>query len=149
MTENITLKEKQVYEALKRLEMLGLDGYCTENLKNSGMVFYSKDTPFGAFPYMLSSQQEFVSFVKAFEERSGSFVYHCTHEYTGFGECLTMLYVSKYEDEWEADRELLEEGNKIDGFVQYAYVENISEPLFSEIGTVQVKNSFYGLIRTA
>ena len=143
------MKEKMLKEALERLDMLGLKGPCTKQLKESGTVFYSERTRLGGILYWLNNEERFVSAVKEFEKNSGSLVYHCTHEYMDFGECLTMLYVSKYEEEWNMDRELLKNSNNAEGFIQYAYVANLSDPICSEHGTVAVSNISGGLIRVA
>ena len=141
------MNKKMLKEALERMNVLGLQGPCTQQLKE-GTVFYSERSPLGGILYWVKNDDRYISAIKKFEDKTGCLVYHCTHEYTDFGECLTMLYVSKYEEEWPMDRELLKEDNS-EGFVQFAYVENLSEPVFSEFGTVAVTNVSGGLIRTA
>ena len=141
------MKEKMLAEALERMKILGLEGPVTEQLKKSGTVFYSERTPLGGILYWVDNEERYAAAVKEFEKNTGCFAYHCTHEYMEYGECLSILYVSEYEDEWEMDRELLKEGNTSKGFTQYAYVVNFDEPLFSEFGTVTVSNVSGGLIR--
>lgn len=97
---------------------------------------------YGGILYWLDEKKQ--NFVKAFEERTGALVYHMIESHTGFGVLLTMLYVTKYEEEWERDQRQMVE----DGYI-CAYVENLTDPLFSEIGGVMVKPMNGGVIRVA
>ena len=82
--------------------------------------------------------------VEKFEKRTGHMVYHVIRSFTEIGEMLTLLFVSKYKEDWESERVLLNE----EGYA-YAYVENVDFPECSEMGEVVIKPSFGGLRRTA
>ena len=137
----INMKE----EAIWRMEKLGLMKKIIGEFKKSGTLYYSERTPLGGILYWMDNEPEWGKLVKRFEQDYDSLVYHATHEHTEFGELLDLLFVPNYEDieseEWENDRRDIE-----DGYV-YAYVINLSEPMFSEPGTIVVKPAAGGLVR--
>ena len=69
-------------------------------------------------------------------------VYYGVLTTTTMGQFLSLLFVSRYEDEWEDDRRELKEG------YPYAYVWNREEE-FGEIGSIQIKMEQGGLVRVA
>ena len=79
----------------------------------------------------------------SFEEEYNAVVYHVIHSHTNFGELLSLLYVSEHEEEWEYDREDLEEG------IAVAYVENLTYWDCSEMGSIGIEPRNGGLARTA
>ena len=60
-----------------------------------------------------------------------------------------MLYVTDDDEEWDMDRDDLRHGDNINGYLQYAYVANLSDPMCSEYGSIKVVNRAGGLIRIA
>lgn len=80
--------------------------------------------------------------VREFEEKYNALVYHAVHSYTEFGELLSLLYVSDYEEEWPIDHEDIPYG------VVMTYTINLDEPMFSEFGSICVKPAAGGLLRT-
>ena len=79
---------------------------------------------------------------KAIEKKYGCTVYAITHEFTEFGECYSMLIVSKYKEDWA--RSLVTEGKN---HYAFAYVWNKTDEDSSEFGTVVVKSGFGGITR--
>ena len=71
--------------------------------------------------------------VENFEKKYDAIVYHVIHQWTNIGELYSLLYVSSYEEEWEADREDLKNDRCL------AYVINIDMPTCSEFGSIGVK----------
>lgn len=138
----------QKAEALKRMGMIDFHPDVPKQFEKDGTVFYSERTPLGGILYWISNEPEWEKLVKEFEEQYGALVYHATHEHTAFGECLDLLYVSKHEDEWYMDIQDLECKRKGE-FNQCVYVLNLTEPAFSEFGTISLKEAAGGLIRTA
>ena len=128
-------------EAVKRMESLGLMRNVIGDFKRSGKVYYSERTPLGGILYWLDNKPEWVQIVKDLEEQYGFLCYHATHEVTEFGELLDLLIVTKYEEDWETERLDIQ-----DGYV-FSYVVNLSEPAFSEYGTIAVKQRAGGLVR--
>ena len=137
-------------EAIERLKMLDLHENVLKDFEDDNKLNYSERVklatgqrePYGIL-YWLDNEPEWARLVKEFEDEHGALVYHATHEYTTFGECLDLLIVSKYEDEWERDRDELMQG------YAFAWVINLDYPEFSEFGTIGIKCSGGGIIRTA
>ena len=130
------MKAKQRTEALKRMEMLHLHENVIDDFKEINLLNQSEH---GGILYWVEGEME--RKIREWEEKTGNLVYHVIHDYTEFGELLSLLYVSVYEDEWEMDN-----GELKDGYV-YAYVYNHDVPEFSEIGLIRVQPRFGGLVR--
>lgn len=140
-------------EAEKRLRMLGLHESVLSHFKKEGRVFYSERAKFGPLTvgilYWIDNEPKFVEAIHEFEKVNDCLVYHATHEYTAFGECLTLLYVSSFEEEWALDDANLQDGMKTKEWAICAHVVNLSDTFCSETGFVRVKEAAGGLIRTA
>ena len=63
------------------------------------------------------------------------------HNIYEFGECYSMLYVSPDTDEWQQDKDDINEG------YVFAYVYNKTDEWCSEFGSIAVKSQFGGLVR--
>lgn len=77
------------------------------------------------------------------EKRFGCFVYAVTHECFSFGECYSMLVVSKYEEDWP---------HTLNRFCKncysaFAWVWNVTDETCSEFGFVTIACSFDGIMR--
>ena len=140
-----TMKEKQKQEALKRMQMLHLMPNVIKDFKNNNKVYYSEyqNRMFNAVLYWLSNEQKYIDIVKEFEQKYNCLVYHCQLSHMEFGDCLSLLYVSEDEEEWETDNRLLREGYPL------VYVANLDEPHYSEFGSIGVRSSMGGVVRTA
>lgn len=123
-------------EAIERLKMLGVMRNVINDFKE-GVVNQSEN---GGLLYWLDDEQKV--FIKKFEEDHDAVVYHVIHQFTNMGELLNILYVSDYKEEWEMDQDDLNEGMVL------AYVINLSMPDCSEFGTIGVRESIGGLVRT-
>lgn len=125
-------------EAIKRMEALNLHPNVIDDFKE-GVVNCSE---YGmGILYWLDEERK--ALVKQFETEHNALVYHCIFDRTGFGDCLSMLYVSDYEDEWELDNDDLREGYPL------AYVYNMTDPLCSEFGSIGIEPINGGIRRTA
>ena len=131
-------KQEQKIEALARMKMLKLHKNAINQFDKEDVLNLSEG--YGALYWLDENQKEYV---KTFEEKYNSVVYHVIHNITEFGELLAFLYVSNEEDEWGYDRDDLKDGYAC------AYVKNLDEEAFSEFGSIVIKPSFGGLIRTA
>ena len=58
------------------------------------------------------------------------------------GRMYSLLYVSKHTEEWESDRADIQKERV------FVYVVNKDMPDFSEFGTIGIRPSFGGVIRT-
>lgn len=129
-------KEERFIEAIERMKMLKLDKPCIEAFAK-GKVWESEG--FGAL-YEVNEEEQ--SYIDEFEkEHEGCLVYHMIHNKFEFGECYSMLYVSKYKDEWQADK------NDITNGYALVYVKNVDDDWCSEFGTIAIKSQFGGLVR--
>lgn len=129
--------EVKKQEAIKRMKMLGLYPTVIEEFEQENKLNLSECQ---GMLYWLTDKQQQV--VKAFEQKYNSVVYHVIHTFTEFGELLTLLYVSDYEDEWEYDNDDLEQGYPC------AYVVNLDDDICSEFGGIGIRPVNGGLIRT-
>ena len=130
--------ERKKQEALERMKMLKLYPNIIREFEKDNTVNLSEN---GGILYWLDDQQK--EYVSEFETEHNALVYHVIHNYTEFGELLTFLYVSDYEEEWKCDRADLKDGYAC------AYVKNLDEEAFSEFGSIAFKQQFGGLVRTA
>ena len=132
---NVSIEIKK-QEAINRMKALGIFSETIKQFKG-GQVSYSE--PHLGANYWLDEEQEKI--VKEFEEEYNALVYFVIRSYTEFGKLDALLYVSDYEEEWEMDREDIQDGYAI------AYVYNYDIPDFSEIGSIAVQGKFGGLVR--
>lgn len=129
-------KEKQLQEALKRIEMLELHPNVAKELEKESKLNVSENM--GALFWLKEGEEKVI---REIEEEYGVFIYHCIRTYTQMGMLLSCLYVSSSEEEWEMERVDLE-GNR-----PLAYVYNADFPEFSEFGGIGIKQQFGGVIR--
>ena len=128
-------KELQMEEAIKRMKMLKLHKNVINEFKegqlnmseNGGILYWVDDT--------------YLPKIREIEKKYNLVVYHVIHDFTYFGDILTLLYVSKDEEEWEMDRQDL-----IDGY-PCAYVINLDDDYCSEFGSVEIVPQIGGLKR--
>ncbi len=93
--------------------------------------------------FYADQEPELWSKIKEVENEFGCLVYAITHEITDFGECWSMLCVSKDSDSIE---DCLNEYDN-HGFYAFAYVWNKTAEHFSEFGDVVVRASVGGIKR--
>ena len=93
--------------------------------------------------YWLDQNPELEEAVREVEERTGALAYHATHETFSFGEVLDVFCVSKYEEEWAADREDLADGYSL------VFAKNLTVDWLSELGTIGFAVRAGGLVRSA
>lgn len=121
-------KEKQLAEAVRRMETMGIYKPYINALKKSNRVCFYEN--YGGF--WVDQEPELLDKVRWFEEKYNAVVYAITHEFTDFGEMYDFLFVSEYEDEWDDEITPSEKG-----YYSVAYVWNKSGE-GSEFGTVGV-----------
>ena len=132
------MKAKQRTEALKRMELLKLHENVIDDFKEIALLNQSEH---GGILYWVEGEME--KKIREWEEKTGNLVYHVIHDYTEFGELLSLLYVSTYEDEWETDREDIQDGYAL------AYVMNLTDDWCSEYGSIGIRPQWGGVVRTA
>lgn len=129
-------KEAMKKESVNRLSKLNVMR-CVVDDFNKGQLYYTESAT-GALYYI---NNEMKKFVQEIEERYKGMVYHIILSRTEFGELLSMLWTTKYEEEWETEKENLEEG------YVFAYVKNVTDDWCSEFGDIVVQERLGGLCR--
>ena len=146
--EREELHAMQKEEALKRLKKLSLLDDVIKHFK-AGKLYRSENLYMGrkliAILYFLNDREK--EMVKEFEDKSGALVYHVIKNYTDFGTYLSFLYVSANPENWIRDNEDLETWEQGSVF-PFVYVRNIDNTHISEFGSIGIKPSFGGLLRT-
>ena len=132
------MKAKQRTEALKRMELLNLHENVIDDFKEIALLNQSEH---GGILYWVEGEME--KKIREWEEKTGNLVYHVIHDYTEFGELLSLLYVSQYEEEWEMERDDLVNGYPL------AYVMNLTDDWCSEYGSIGIRPQWGGVVRTA
>lgn len=130
--------KEQVAEAIERMKLLKLHENAIKEFKSQRKVNFSK-----GIGILYWVEDEYEKFVREFELKHNAVVYHCIYSLTDFGEMLAMLYVSNSPEEWESDRLDIKDG------IVFAYVKNISDDYCSEFGSIGIRPSIGGLIRTS
>lgn len=128
-------------EAIRRLRELDIFAPAIDLFVKENAVMIS-EPPFGALYELDADQREMV---RKFEEESGGLVYLVIRTYAEFGMCDNLLFVSKYEDEWETELEKIDDE---DVFYAFSYVVNHDCDWCSEYGTICIKKMFGGALRT-
>lgn len=158
MTANTNLKERQIAEAKARIDILKRKGYEPQVIYNNiavdgtkpefEIIVSERRSIFGKTIGCMYTPDEFMQLdntpdtkgIFAELEEMGAVPYAATAEHTEFGDMLTVLAVSKYEEEWERDRAELED-NEACAFCG-------TGPGWTEWGMVGFKVAGGGLVRT-
>lgn len=130
-------KTEMLNEAIARMKKLDLHPNTIKDLKN-GTVNVSRQH--GALFWADENEQKIIA---KFENEHNALVYHVIYTPTEFGELFSMLFVSQYDEEWELDNEDIDSGYPI------AMVVNLTDEWCSDMGSIGVRKSFGGLVRTA
>lgn len=130
-------KQKQKQEAIQRMQILDLFNEAIQEFKEHDVVSISEN---GTLFWLTDKQKQYV---RNFENTYNALVYHVIHNYTEYGEMLSFLFVSKYSNEWDEDKQDLKNNCPM------VYVENLDEPMFSEFGSIVIEPHYGGVIRTA
>lgn len=135
---NISIEEKKA-EAIRRMKMLGI---FPETIKQFEAGYVSRsEPPFGAYYWVEGEELEAL---RKFEEEHDCLVYTVVRSYTSIGMMDSYLFVGDGVEEWELDRDDLENG------YAFTYTVNYDAPDCSEYGTIGINLSVAaGLVRTS
>lgn len=128
-------REQMKEEAVKRMKMLGIYKRAIKEFEQEGKLNVSR----GGFLYWLDD--DYKEKVAEFEGKFGGLAFLAIEDNTEFGKLLSILYVSRYQSEWESDRDALRT------VFPSAYVFNLDAEECSEFGSIGVRNQFGGLVR--
>lgn len=135
---------KKVDEAIVRLKMLGVHPNVIDDFNGKGyhkgkrVINYSE----GGMLYWVEDAK-WKEIISQFEKKYDALVYHVIYSHTNLGDMLSLLYVSDDIEEWGMDRDAIKDD------YTYAYVENLDNPVFSEIGSIGIKPYLGGVLRTS
>lgn len=133
------MREKQKAEAKKRLRILEVLPEVIDGIDND--LLYCSERQNKTFPAVLYYMtEEMEEKVKEVEQQTGIYVYHIQVSYTEFGTLWSMLYVSKYEEEWDLERSDLKDNYAI----SYVWNETCD---FGEFGGIQIISRHGGVER--
>ena len=116
-----------------------------KDFEKNDKVYYSErqNATFNAILYWVDNEPNYTKAIHQFEKKYNALVYHCQLTHLECGDCISMLYVSATEEDWEEDRQNLSNG------YAYAYVKNLRCDYDSELGTIGIRPSMGGVLRTA
>ena len=146
--EDLKILQKQ--EALERLTILqkqyGLMETVLKEFKENNTIYYSEyiNQNIQGILYWVSNKDEYTEIVEEFEKKNNALVYHIISTPVIYGgTLLSMLYVSKNQDEWKRDREDLKDG------LPLAYCINLADLEMAEVGGIQIKGANGGICQIA
>ena len=131
------LRVKQKEQAIERMKKLGIMEQPIKEFEDEDKLNLSE---VAGYLYWLDDDEK--EMVKKFEEENNALVYHIIKTNTNIGMLYNLLYVSEHVEEWDMDMDDLSEEQA------FAYVLNKTMPDCSEFGTIGIKPSVGGLIRT-
>lgn len=144
------LKILQKQEALERLTILqkqyGLMETVLKEFKENNTIYYSEyiNQNIQGILYWVSNKDEYTEIVEEFEKKNNALVYHIISTPVIYGgTLLSMLYVSKNQEEWKRDREDLKDG------LPLAYCINLADQEMAEVGGIQIKGANGGICQIA
>ena len=134
---NKTLRERQMEEALVRLEILKARGDIAERLKDGKFTICDALCNTMVWIGIDDADQKMV---RKFEEENDALVYLVLRTYTKRTILDSLLFISRYTDEWEMER------TDLDASFAFSFVVNHEDDLFSEFGLIMVKTLDDGFV---
>ena len=123
-------------EALERMKLLKLDRRPVREFREERTLNLTEQ--FGSL-FWLNEEQE--KLVRDWERKTGYLVYRVIHTCMEFGDTLSLLYVSTFQEEWAQDRRNIRDGEAL------AYVMNLDDDACSEYGYIGIRPMFGVVIR--
>lgn len=137
--KNKDFKDLQKQEAVKRIKMLKFHENVLKEFQED-VLNKSEFAGFHGVLFWLDDKEK--EFIKKWEKKSDNLAYHIIKQNTEFGIMMSILYVSKHEEEWQMDLEDLENENAI------AYCIIGTDETYGEYGSIGVRPANGGLTRT-
>lgn len=126
--------QKKKTEAVLRMKLLGIYPTTVEQFEESGIVSIS-EPPKGA---LFWTTDEDMKHIRHFEAEQGALVYLVIRSFTRYGTLDAYLFVRGNEEDWEEERQGLQEGTAL------VYVYNQQDPIFSELGYIGIERTVAG-----
>ena len=126
--------DKLKIEAIKRMNQLKIKNNIVDYFKDEDIVYVSDfNNLLNSYP--ISNNKNYKNIVEDFEKATGHKVYHALRTHTYFGEILDLLFVSKYEEDWEYD--FIKNNNS---YFAMSMANNLTDENCSDMGTIIVRN---------
>ena len=133
---NISREDKKI-EAIHRMKCMGIIKDAIEQFKEEDIIMVC-EPPIGGLYWLNKEEKEMV---QEFEQEYNALVYIIVRSWTNIGQMDNLFYVSDYKEEWEMDRDDIEEN------LACVYVKNHDMPECSEFGTIAYKGVGGGILR--
>lgn len=132
-------REAMKYEALERMELLGLPLYAQAAFKVDNYLTLSDISDKVCQSRVDGVPEDIMKEIKSWEEKFGGLIFHVIHTkgiYLGF-ETYDCLSVSPYESDWDYERDMMEDRG--DTWAM-AFRINLTKPEFTDSGTIKIEN---------
>ena len=129
-----TMRKRQKEEAVLRMDLMGIHEDIIIEFQKSGDVSLSENGKY----YPLDDQLK--EDVRRFEQEHDATVFLVVRMSSVYGQLDALLFVGKYDEEWEMSREDLEDGYAM------SYTINRDYPDCSEMGSISFRVTPEGVI---
>lgn len=119
-----TLHEKQKVEAISRLKLMGVREDVRRKFEKDGTVMLCNNEEYRPV------DEETAEAIRQFEREHDATVFLAVRWFTMFGTLDALLFVGKYDEEWEMEREDIKAGYAM------SYCINRNYPECSEMGSI-------------
>ncbi len=123
--------ETKKAEAIARMRKLGIFEETIKQFEKENLVSIS-EPPFGVFFWVNDDE---LAELRKFEQEHDALVYVIVRAFTTFGQMDAYIYVSDDIEEWDDDRDRLDE------MTPFCYVRNVDFPDLSEFGYIGIKQT--------
>lgn len=130
-------RDRQKQEAIRRMKALHMLEQPIKEFEKEDKLNISERC---GILYWLNDDEK--KMVEEFEKKNEGLVYHVIKSYTTIGLMYSLMYVSKYDEEWEMDINDIKEGMAL------CYVVNMNMRDCSEFGSIGIKPMTGGVVRT-
>ena len=130
----ITMREKQKAAAAKRLELMGIREDVRRRFEEDGTVMLCNNEQYRPV------DEETAEAIRKFEREHDATVFLAVRWFTMFGTLDALLFVGKYEEEWESQQNDLKDGYAM------SYCINRDYPDCSEMGDIAFRITKDGAI---
>lgn len=131
---SIATVQEMKEEAIRRMKQMGVWEGAVQEFEQKARIFCS-ERPAGAFFDLDEEQQKILQEV---QNDYGGLVYMVVRANTTIGLMDSFLWVSKHKEEWDLDREDIQNG------LAFSWTHNYAEPMYSEFGSIIWKMGLAG-----
>ena len=134
MITMITMREKQKAEAVERLKLMGVREDVRRKFEEDGIVSFCNNEQYRP------ADEELMEEIRQFEQEHDATVFLAVRMFTLIADLDALLFVGKYEEEWESQKNDLKDGYAM------SYSINRDYPDCSEMGSIAFRVTEDGAI---